>query len=101
MKYAENILYESSGTVNVENQEGLENYENNSASENVTIGSSVAYALKLIKEYKPNQTKTTELCRALGQLVNKPVYKDCNSIQISKQYTLFGENLDTKKFLSQ
>ena len=101
MKYAENKLYESSGTVNVENQEGLENYENNSASENETIGSSVAYALKLIKEYKPNQTKTTELCRALGQLVNKPVYKDCNSIQISKQYTLFGENLDTTQFLSQ
>ena len=87
--------------MNVENQEGLKNYENNSASENETIGNSVAYALKLVKEYKPKQTNTIELCRASGQLLNKTVYKDCNSIQISKQYTLFGENLGTKQFLSQ
>ena len=91
-------LNESNGTANVENQEGLENSQSNSDSENETIGNSVAYVLKLIKENKLNETETIELRRALGQLLNKSVYEDCKSIQISKQYTLFGENLDTKQF---
>ena len=101
LKYAENKLNESNGTTNVENQEGLENSQSNSDSENETIGNSVAYVLKLLKENKLNETETIELRRALGQLLNKSVYEDCKSIQISKQYTLFGENLDTKQFLSQ
>ena len=102
LKYAENKLNESNdGTANVENQEGLENSQSNSDSENETIGNSVAYVLKLIKENKLNETETIELCRTLGQLLNKSVYEDCKSIQISKQYTSFGENLDTKQFLSQ
>ena len=54
--------------MNVENQEGLENWQNNSDSENETIGNSVAYVLKLIKENKLNETEIIELCRALGQL---------------------------------
>ena len=54
--------------MNVENQEGLENSQNNSDSENETIGNSVAYVLKLIKENKLNETETIELCRTLGQL---------------------------------
>ena len=58
----------NNATVNVENQEGLENSQNNSDSENETIGNSVAYVLKLIKENKLNETETIELCRALGQL---------------------------------
>ena len=49
LKYAENKLNESNGTVNVENQEGLENSQSNSDSENEIIGNSVPYVLKLIK----------------------------------------------------
>ena len=101
MKYAKNKLNESNGTVNVENQEGLENSQSNSDSENETIGNSVAFVLKLIKQNRLNETETIELCHAIGQLLNKSVYEDCKSIQISKQYTSFGENLDTKQFLSQ
>ena len=97
LKYAENKLNESNGTVNVGNQKGLENSQSYSDSENETIGNSVAYVLKLIKENKLNETETIELCCALGQLLNKSVYKDCKSVQFSKQYTSFGENLDTKQ----
>ena len=68
LKYAQKKLNENNGTVNVENQEGLENSQNSSDSENETIGNSVAYVLKLIKENKLNETETIELCRALGQL---------------------------------
>ena len=68
MKYAQKKLNENNGTVNVENQEGLENSQNSSDSENETIGNSVADVLKLIKENKLNETETIELCRALGQL---------------------------------
>ena len=83
LKYAENKLNKSNGIVNVENQECLENSQNNSDPENETIGNSVAYVLKLIKENKLNETETIELCRALGQLLNKSVYEYCKSFQIS------------------
>ena len=65
MKYAENELNESNGTVNVEKQEGLENSQNNIISKNKTIGDSVAYILNLIKENKLNETETNEPGRAL------------------------------------
>ena len=100
LKYAENKLNENNGTVNAENQEGLENSQNNSDSGNETAVNNAAYILKLIKENKLNETETIELRCPLGQLLNKSVYEDYKSIQISKQYTSFGENLDTKKFLS-
>ena len=60
LKYAKNKLNESNGTVNVENQGGLENPQNNSDSGNKTIGNSLAYILKLIKENKLNEIETIE-----------------------------------------
>ena len=103
MKYAENKLSESNGTVNVEIQEGLENsLGNNSHFGYETIGNSVAYILTLINKNKISKTENIKLCcHALGQLLNKSIYEDYKSIQISKQYASFGENLDTKQFLSQ
>lgn len=49
LQYAKNKLNKSNGTVNVENQEALENSQNNKVSKNKTIGDTVAYILKLIK----------------------------------------------------
>ena len=46
--------------MNVENQGGLENPQNNSDSGNKTIGNSLAYILKLIKENKINEIETIE-----------------------------------------
>ena len=83
--------------MNVENQEGLENSQNNRVSKNKTIGDTVAYILKLIKWNELNETDTIELCHALVQLLSKSVCTDCKSIQIPKQYTSFGENLNTKQ----
>ena len=60
MKYAENKLNESNGTVNVENRGGLENPQKNSGSGNKTIGNSLAYTLKLIKENTLNEIETIE-----------------------------------------
>ena len=103
MKYAENKLNESNRTVNVEIQEGLESsLGNNSDFGNEAIGNNIAYILTLINKNKISKTETVKLCRrALGQLLNKSIYEDYKSIQISKQYASFGENLDTKEFLSQ
>ena len=61
LKYVENKLSGSNGTVNVENQEGLESSRKNSDSGNETIGNNAAYILKLIKENKLNETETIEL----------------------------------------
>ena len=87
--------------MNAEIQEGLENsLGNNSHFGYETIGNSVAYILTLINKNKISKTENIKLCRhALGQLLNKSI--DYKSIQISKQYASFGENLDTKQFLSQ